>query len=84
MSASMLLEPTWNIFENFQTTGVPLALKRDATDGVQSVHVEVNHPDEINTLFDPAIVYAKEAVSCICFAAGWVMRPCQRFKRLLC
>ena len=36
-----------------------LALKRDATDGVQSVHVEVKHPDEINTLFDPAIVYAK-------------------------
>ena len=53
------IEPTWNIFENFQTTGVPLALKRDATDGVQSVHVEVKHPDEITTLFDPAIVYAK-------------------------
>ena len=53
------IEPSWNIFENFQTTGVPLALKRDATDGVQSVHVEVKHPDEINTLFDPAIVYAK-------------------------
>lgn len=53
------VEPSWKIFEDFQTTGVPLALKRDATDGVQSVHVEVNHPDEINTLFDPAIVYAK-------------------------
>ncbi|WP_165213429.1 M1 family metallopeptidase [Streptococcus tangpeifui] len=53
------IEPNWNIFEDFQTTGVPLALKRDATDGVQSVHVAVNHPDEINTLFDPAIVYAK-------------------------
>lgn len=53
------IEPSWNIFEDFQTTGVPLALKRDATDGVQSVHVAVNHPDEINTLFDPAIVYAK-------------------------
>ena len=53
------IEPSWNIFEDFQTTGVPLALKRDATDGVQSVHVEVKHPDEINTLFDPAIVYAK-------------------------
>ena len=53
------IEPTWNIFEDFQTGGAPLALKRDATDGVQSVHVEVNHPDEINTLFDPAIVYAK-------------------------
>lgn len=53
------IEPSWNIFEDFQTTGVPLALQRDATDGVQSVHVTVNHPDEINTLFDPAIVYAK-------------------------
>ena len=53
------IEPSWNIFEDFQTAGLPLALQRDATGGVQSVHVEVNHPDEINTLFDPAIVYAK-------------------------
>ena len=53
------IEPSWNIFEDFQTAGLPLALQRDATDGVQSVHVEVKHPDEINTLFDPAIVYAK-------------------------
>ena len=53
------IEASWNIFEDFQTTGAPLALKRDATNGVQSVHVEVHHPDEINTLFDPAIVYAK-------------------------
>ncbi|WP_438467369.1 M1 family metallopeptidase [Streptococcus pluranimalium] len=53
------IEPSWNIFEDFQTGGVPHALKRDATDGVQSVHVEVKHPDEINTLFDAAIVYAK-------------------------
>ncbi|MBY4971796.1 M1 family metallopeptidase [Streptococcus suis] len=53
------IEPTWNIFEDFQTTGVQAALKRDATDSVQSVHVEVHHPDEVNTLFDAAIVYAK-------------------------
>lgn len=53
------IEPSWNIFEDFQTGGVPHALRRDATDGVQSVHVEVKHPDEINTLFDAAIVYAK-------------------------
>ena len=53
------IEPSWNIFEDFQTGGAPYALKRDATDGVQSVHVEVKHPDEINTLFDSAIVYAK-------------------------
>ncbi len=54
-----MIEPTWNIFEDFQTGGVIYALRRDATDGVQSVHIDVNHPDEINTLFDPAIVYAK-------------------------
>ncbi|WP_049553072.1 M1 family metallopeptidase [Streptococcus sanguinis] len=54
-----VIEPSWKIFEDFQTSGAPYALKRDATDGVQSVHVEVKHPDEINTLFDGAIVYAK-------------------------
>lgn len=53
------IEPSWNIFEDFQTSGVLSALNRDATDGVQSVHVDVKHPDEINTLFDAAIVYAK-------------------------
>ncbi len=53
------IEPTWNIIENFQTSGLPYALKRDATDGVQSVHIDVNHPDEISSIFDGAIVYAK-------------------------
>ncbi|MET3558369.1 aminopeptidase N [Streptococcus rupicaprae] len=53
------IEPSWNILEDFQTSGVPASLYRDATDGVQSVHVHVHHPDEINTLFDAAIVYAK-------------------------
>lgn len=53
------LEPSWKILEDFQTSGVPASLMRDATDGVQSVHVHVHHPDEINTLFDGAIVYAK-------------------------
>lgn len=53
------IEPDWKVWETFQTRGVPAALNRDATDGVQSVHVAVNHPDEINTLFDGAIVYAK-------------------------
>ena len=53
------IEPSWNIFRDFQISGIPHALRRDATDGVQSVHVEVKHPDEINTLFDAAIVYVK-------------------------
>ncbi len=55
------LEPTWNIWETFQTTEAPMALKRDAVDGVQSVHVQVNNPAEIDALFDAAIVYAKGA-----------------------
>ncbi|TSO26934.1 M1 family metallopeptidase [Lactobacillus sp. LL6] len=53
------LEPNWHIWEMFQTSEAPQALQRDATDGVQSVHVEVNDPAEIDALFDPAIVYAK-------------------------
>ena len=32
---------------------------RDALPGVQSVQQGVDHPDEISTLFDSAIVYAK-------------------------
>ena len=53
------LEPNWKIWEMFQTSEVPAALQRDATDGVQSVHVMVNDPAEIDALFDSAIVYAK-------------------------
>lgn len=53
------IHPEWHIWDHFSAIEANLALNRDATDGVQSVHVEVNHPDEINTLFDPAIVYAK-------------------------
>ncbi|CDX66044.1 M1 family metallopeptidase [Leuconostoc citreum] len=55
------LAPDWHIWETFQSSDVPAALRRDATDGVQPVHVQVNHPDEIDALFDPAIVYAKGA-----------------------
>lgn len=53
------LEPDWKIWQLFQTMEAPSALQRDATDGVQSVHVEVNNPAEIDSLFDSAIVYAK-------------------------
>ncbi|CAH1853146.1 M1 family metallopeptidase [Convivina intestini] len=55
------LEPDWHIWESFNANDVQAALKRDATDGVQPVHVAVNHPAEIDALFDPAIVYAKGA-----------------------
>jgi aminopeptidase N len=55
------LEPDWHIWEMFQTSDVPAALQRDATDGVQAVHVAVEDPAEIDSLFDAAIVYAKGA-----------------------
>lgn len=55
------LQPDWHIWELFQTSEAPMALQRDATDGVQSVHVGVNNPAEIDALFDGAIVYAKGA-----------------------
>lgn len=55
------LHPEWNIWVDFTTEENIVALQRDSIDGVQSVQVEVNHPDEIGTLFDGAIVYAKGA-----------------------
>jgi aminopeptidase N len=55
------LHPEWDIWMDFSTHESIGALRRDAIDGVQAVQVDVNHPDEISTLFDPAIVYAKGA-----------------------
>ena len=55
------LHPEWNIWLDFASNEAVVALRRDALDGVQSVQVDVNHPDEISTLFDGAIVYAKGA-----------------------
>lgn len=53
------IHPDWHIWELFQTSEVPMALQRDATDGVQPVHLDVNDPAEIDSIFDSAIVYAK-------------------------
>ena len=53
------LNPEWRMWEDFATSEVTAALRRDSLDGVQPVQADVNHPDEISTLFDPAIVYAK-------------------------
>lgn len=53
------LEPDWNIWLDYATDSVISALRRDSLEGVQPVQVDVSHPDEISTLFDPSIVYAK-------------------------
>ncbi len=59
--ATDALEPKWRIWEEFAVNEAVLSLRRDAIDGVQAVHVPVHHPDEISTIFDGAIVYAKGA-----------------------
>lgn len=55
------IHPEWNVWSDFSANETILALRRDAIEGVQPVRVAVHHPDEINTLFDGAIVYAKGA-----------------------
>jgi aminopeptidase N len=53
------LYPDWNIWEQFVSHEEAAAKRRDSLRDVQSVKTAVNHPDEINTIFDPSIVYAK-------------------------
>ncbi|HYG83729.1 MAG TPA: M1 family metallopeptidase [Verrucomicrobiae bacterium] len=55
------LFPNWHYWEHFTSRESLPALQRDSIPGVQAVKTPVNHPDEISTLFDPAIVYAKGA-----------------------
>lgn len=64
------LHPDWNVWLDFVTTESIYALRRDSLEGVQPVQTEVNHPDEISTLFDGAIVYAK---------GGRLMRMLQQY-----
>jgi len=51
--------PEWNIWNTFVASEGLSALRRDAVAGVQAVRTDVHHPDEISSLFDPSIVYAK-------------------------
>lgn len=55
------LYPEWNTWLSFASYETVMALRRDSIDGVQAVQVDVSHPDEISSLFDGAIVYAKGA-----------------------
>lgn len=55
------LEPNWRVWDKMTMQEAIHALRRDAIEGVQAVQTEVHHPDEINSLFDAAIVYAKGA-----------------------
>lgn len=51
--------PQWHVWDSFIADEGLSAFRRDAIAGVQPVHIDVHHPDEISSLFDPSIVYAK-------------------------
>jgi aminopeptidase N len=53
------LYPEWHIWEQFVSAETGSAKRRDSLVDVQPIRTDVNHPDEISTLFDPSIVYAK-------------------------
>lgn len=55
------LYPEWEVMLSFASQEALSAFWRDSIPGVQAVKCTVNHPDEISTLFDPSIVYAKGA-----------------------
>lgn len=57
--ATDALFPEWQIWNSFITQEGLGAFRRDSIAGVQAVRTEVRHPDDISTLFDPSIVYAK-------------------------
>lgn len=51
--------PEWHAWDMFISSEGLSSLRRDAVAGVQPVKQPVHHPDEISSLFDPSIVYAK-------------------------
>jgi aminopeptidase N len=55
------IRPDFHIWEDFYTHQIVAALRRDALPGVQAVRQTIKDPEEITTLFDGAIVYAKGA-----------------------
>lgn len=59
--AADALFPDWEMWNDFFANDAVAAIRRDALSGVQAVKQAVRHPDEIATLFDGAIVYAKGA-----------------------
>lgn len=53
------IRPEWKVWQEFFVSDCYYALTRDVSPDIQAVKQAVNHPSEIETLFDPAIVYAK-------------------------
>lgn len=57
--ATDALFPEWQIWNTFISQEGLSSQRRDSIAGVQSVKTPVTHPDQIGSLFDPSIVYAK-------------------------
>ena len=53
------IRPEWRVWQEYFVSDCYYALTRDVSPDIQAVKQAVNHPSEIETLFDPAIVYAK-------------------------
>ena len=53
------IRPEWQVWQEYFVSDCYYALTRDVSPDIQAVKQPVNHPSEIETLFDPAIVYAK-------------------------
>jgi len=53
------IRPEWRVWQEYFVSDCYYALTRDTSPDIQAVKQAVNHPSEIETLFDPAIVYAK-------------------------
>lgn len=59
--APAALHPDWHQWEHYALSDIALITSRDVYRDIQPVGVEVTDPELIETLFDPAIVYAKGA-----------------------
>ena len=53
------IHPEWHVWEQFVSSEGASAKRRDSLADVQPIHCTVSHPDQISSLFDPSIVYAK-------------------------
>lgn len=53
------LHPQWGMWTQYFDRQTVYAFERDSLSSVQKIQQEVHTPAEIQTLFDPAIVYAK-------------------------
>ena len=53
------LYPDYHVWDTFAINDIPSAMSVDALPSVQALQQDVSSPDEIATLFDGAIVYAK-------------------------